>query len=619
MCGIAGVITDKSFDAKMITSSILESLKHRGPDDEGTFLSQAGAGLKILLAHTRLSIIDLTEAAHQPISNETNRIHLIYNGEIYNYQALRKDLRLRGHHLKSTSDSEVLVHLYEEKPEFFLQDLRGMFAFALWDADKERLLLARDRFGIKPLYYYWDGSTFLFASDVHTILRFGMIKAELDETSLFQYLKFGSVACPKTIYKNIFCLEPAHYLVLQNQRLIKKKYWNLAEFFSQDKIIPNGEDELIASLREQLRDSVRSHVVSDVPVGVFLSGGIDSSSIVSLLNDSSGNRVTTISAIFPDTPYDESSFAKEIAQRFGNEHIEVKIPKSDIPSFIEEFLTHIDQPTIDGLNVYLVARAAKQVGLKVCLSGLGADELFGGYPSFSEVPRLHKFVKGLNLLGVPKYLLSLSGNNKLHRIYDMFNPPSLANVYLNFRGLFSNEEISQLLDVDKGEVDSNFSQFDADDVRQIRSAQERVSYFELSRYMANQLLRDSDVFGMCHPVEIRVPFVDHKLFEFVARIPDKYKYQSRPNKHFLIKAVGNLPAQIYQRPKRGFTLPLDLWLRNELNDQVREKLLTSNLLDKKFLQALLDNFYNRKVHWSRIWTLFILSRVISEKHTMYLP
>jgi len=606
MCGIAGVLTykDPGSDIRESMARAAGSLTHRGPDDSGVFCGK-DERCRIALIHTRLSIIDLSPLAHQPMFNEDNSLVLVCNGEIYNCEELRKELLNKGHTFRSKSDNEVIIHLYEEKQEALLEDLRGMFAFCLWDKNKKKLFVARDHLGIKPLYYFWDGSTFIFASEVKAIADTGLFEKQLDRESLALYLKFGSIPSPKTIYKNVFSLVPANCLTIKNQKMSKRRYWNLTEWFVDDRIGFASEEEAVSLLRTQLHDSVTKHLISDVPVGVFLSGGVDSSSIVSLAREVSNNHIKTISAVFPDTSYDESKFAGQIAATFNTEHIEVNIPKDDLKSHIDCFLTSLDQPTIDGLNTYLVAWAAKQAGLKVCLSGLGGDELFGGYPSFWQVPRIYNYLRIADNIKMPQYILSLatriSGHNKTARLSDMFSPQfSFDNTYLNYRGIFSNNEICQLLGCRSL---PDCSEYLSESTHEVDSALDKVSILEMSFYMANQLLRDNDVFGMHHSVEIRVPFVDRKLLEFSARVPNRYKYQKNPNKHFLIKAVGNLPREIYQRPKKGFTLPLDIWMKGHLKGYTEDCISKASFLDKHILRNFWNRYNNGHLHWSKIWAL----------------
>jgi asparagine synthase (glutamine-hydrolysing) len=604
MCGIIGVVSKENLTGEAIINQGLSLLKHRGPDDQG-FFKEENQDLGVYLGHTRFSIIDLSSAGHQPMVNEDGSIWLICNGEIYNYQELRKKLKQKGHRFRSDSDSEVLLHLYEEKGPKVLDELRGMFAFCLWDRRKKILLAARDPLGIKPLYYHWNGSTLVLASEAKTIFLSGLVKNKIDEKAIIPYLKFGSLPCPRTIYEGIKCLEPGHSLIWQNNVLTKEQYWSLSHAFKKEKLDVN-ESQALDIVRNELKDCLEKHLIADVPLGVFLSGGIDSSAIVSLAAKLLDRELNTLSVVFPDTRYDESKFAQKVGERYRTKHQEIRILDKELVGLVENFLAAMDQPTIDGLNTYLVSLSAKRAGLKVCLSGLGGDELFGGYPSFRRLPNIYVFFKTLGWSRKAFQVLRIVGNSKLDRLLDGLDPFSLKNLYLNYRAIFSNKEISLLLGKDVSKFD--FTGYLRQDVLEVEGVREKISVLELSSYLANQLLRDSDVFSMVHPVEIRVPFVDQKLIERLARIPAKYKYQTKPNKAFLIKVAGDLPREIYQRPKKGFTLPLELWMRNELKALVETTLGSSHGLNQSFVRKIMNGFYANRIHWSKPWSLFILNQ-----------
>lgn len=611
MCGIAGILLNKdcNCDISKPISTMAASLAHRGPDESGSYSSK-----NVNLFHTRLSIIDLSKNACQPMSNEDNSIWLICNGEIYNYKEIRKELINKGHQFKSHSDNEVIIHLYEEKGELLLEDLRGMFAFCVWDSRNRALFVARDKLGIKQLYYYWDNSIFIFASEIKAIANSGLIPKELNNKAIILYLKFGSIPSSETIYKHIISLEPAHYLILKNEHLKKKRYWSLTDCFLRDKLNLSSEQEAVSLLREHLKDSVEKHLISDVQVGVFLSGGIDSSSIVSLVRDVSNSPVKTISVGFPDTEYDESRFAKKVSDRFSTEHMEVEIHKHDLKSRINDFFDRMDQPTVDGLNTYLVSWAAKQAGLKVCLSGLGGDELFAGYRSFRQIPRIYSLLRIGDFLKLPKQLLFFGSHfysdGKINRIADMFDPKlSFNNVYLNYRCLFSKKELMQVLNEDilnSLEDNPRFTDY-APHISELKCSINKVCLLETSLYMTNQLLRDTDVFSMCWPVEVRVPFVDSKLIEILARIPPRLRCDINKPKKLLIDTMNNLPPEIVNRRKMGFTLPIDLWIKDVLKEFIEGNLFSSGILNRKYLNLIYKQYQNNKLHWSKLWALVVLN------------
>jgi len=595
MCGIAGILSKGNLNTKELLNNFLKMLKHRGPNAKGYFIDSK-ENLHIGLAHTRLSIIDLSESATQPMCNENEDIHIVFNGEIYNYKELRKKL-IKKHKFKSNSDTEVILHLYEEKGENLLKYLRGMFALAIWDSKEKKLFLARDRFGIKPLYYSYSDDFFVFTSEIKAILKTNLIKKELNKNSIAFFLLNGYIPAPNTIYKNIFSLEPGHYMTINKRRITKKSYYNLENVFLRSENI--SEEKAIKKIHNFLVDSVKYHLISDVPIGIFLSGGIDSSAIVALSRETKQKELKTISVVFPGTAYDESKYAKIIADKFKTEHTEVEVGSKDIRKHIKKFFYYMDQPTVDGINSYFVSLAASKLKLKVALSGLGGDEIFCGYPSFSQLPKLYKISRIFSLLPFKKKIFGwLSGNSysSKAKIYSIFSSDSFFEAYLNYRGIYNIEQIKRIADI-------NFSISEKNLI--MKDFISKISFLELTNYMSNQLLRDTDVFSMAHSLEIRVPFVDHKVIELVAKIPSKYKVGKTP-KRLLTKALGNkLPKEIVYRKKQGFVFPFDLWMREELKEFIEEKLINSTF-DEKIIKKLLKDFYDRKVHWSKIWSLVVL-------------
>jgi asparagine synthase (glutamine-hydrolysing) len=592
MCGIAGILCKGNIDLKKILNNFQKVLKHRGPDAKGFFIDSKN-GLDIGLAHTRLSIIDLSESANQPMCNEGGDIHIIFNGEIYNYRELRKKL-IKKHKFKSDSDTEVILHLYEEKKEKLLNDLRGMFAFAIWDSKERKLFLARDRFGIKPIYYFFSDDLFIFSSEIKAILKTNLVKKELNLVSIAFFLLNGYIPAPNTIYKKINSLEPGHFLLVEKERIIKKRYYNLKNIFLNFENI--SEEKAIKKTRNYLIDSIKHHFVSDVPVGVFLSGGIDSSALVSLARQAKQKNIKTISVIFPGTNYDESKYAKIIADKFKTEHSEIEICGKDIKKHINKIFYHMDQPTVDGVNSYFVSLAASKLKLKVALSGLGGDEIFCGYPSFKQLPKLYALSKVYSIF--PNKICNFISKNSfsyIGKICSILSSNSFYEAYLNYRGVFNKEQIKKLMNIG---ISIPYKKL------QIKDILSKISFLEITNYMLNQLLRDTDVFSMAHSLEVRVPFVDHKVIECVAKIPSKYKIGKIPKK-LLVKAVGNLPEKIIYRKKQGFIFPFELWMRNELKDFI-EKKLANSVFDEKIIMKLLNDFYNKKVHWSKVWSLVVL-------------
>jgi asparagine synthase (glutamine-hydrolysing) len=619
MCGIVGIYNyklDRLVNVDVVIK-MCDAIAHRGPDDRGIYISP---DKRLCFGHTRLSIIDLSPAGHQPMPNRDRSIWISYNGEIYNYLELRNELKTKSYEFKSNSDTEVIIHAYKEWGiEGLLERLRGMFAFAIYDSrpnsSDSRLILARDRLGIKPLYYVHKNRTFVFASEIKAILASGLIQQEINLKGAGHFLLNGSIPPPDTIYKEIFSLEPGHFLIVGKEGITKRRYYNLINAFLDTSFEKISEKESIEEIRACLLDTVKCHLVSDVPVGAFLSGGIDSSSIVSLMRGVEHKPIKTVSVIFPDTPYDESRYAKIVAQKFNTDHVEVKITGKDLINHLEKIFYIMEQPTIDGVNSYFVSWATKQAGLKVVMSGIGGDEIFWGYPSFTQIPKLYGLLKVLSMVPLGKktagFFLKNSNSSQRAKLYSMLsNNSSIPGIYLNFRGLFTREQIQKLLHPDfiKEATEEIEPYFYFTECPKISSKFNQVSLLETTSYMSNQLLRDTDVFSMTHSLEVRVPFADHQLVELLARIPVKYKFGKDVPKGLLIKALNNkLPEEIIHRPKMGFTFPFNLWMRNELKGLIEERLNSSTVFNSHFIKGLLNGYSGNRVHWSRVWGCFVLS------------
>jgi asparagine synthase (glutamine-hydrolysing) len=619
MCGIVGVINLNSSPILEETLfGMRDTLSHRGPDDAGVYTSP---DKKVGLGHTRLSIIDLSKRAHQPMCNENGTIWITYNGEIYNYREIGDRLKVLSHKFKSNSDTEVILHGYEEWGiDELLKRLRGMFAFAIYDSVNLQLTLARDRLGIKPLYYSHNGKRFIFSSEIKAIASSGLIRKEINPRAVSLYLLYGFIPPPETVFKEIIALRPGHYIRLKGKELSEHKYYSLEEAFLDTSLSHLSEEETIERVRSSLLDTITCHLVSDVPVGAFLSGGIDSTSTVALMREIEHKPIKTVSVIFPDTPYDESKYSKVAARRFDTDHAEVEINGKDLLSHMEKIFSAMDQPTIDGINTYFVSWATKQAGLKVAMSGVGGDEIFWGYPSFIQIPRLYNLLKILSWVPLGRRMVGLalknSDNSRRAKLHSMLsNDPSIPEIYLIHRGLFTLEQVQRMLHPDftreamEGIEPISYLQ----ECSRISNISNQVSLLETTSYMSNQLLRDTDVFSMAHSLEVRVPFVDHRLVELLAKLPVKYKAKKDISKRLLIKALNNmLPDETVHRPKQGFTLPFDLWMRNELKDFIEESLNNSNILNSHFIKGLLDGYYGNKVHWSRVWGCSVLSHWLEE-------
>ena len=614
MCGITGII---NFNNTPISENALigmrNAISHRGPDDAGIYINKIKtAGL----AHKRLSIIDPSSAGHQPMCNEDGTLWITYNGEIYNYPELRNRLKDSGHTFKSNSDTETIVHAYEEWGiEALLGKLRGMFAFAIYDTKNLSLIIARDRLGIKPIYYFHNKDTVIFASEIKAILKSNPVLKKTDSQSAGLFLLYGSIPAPKTIYKEISALEAGHFLTINKEGLIKKRYYALANAFSDTSLLKISEEEAVERVRSCLNETIKCHLISDVPVGAFLSGGIDSTAVAALMREAEHKPIKTVSVVFPNTPYDEAKYAKLAARRFETEHVEIEVSGKNMIEHLGKILGCMDQPTIDGVNTYFVSWATAQAGLKVAMSGVGGDEIFGGYPSFTQIPKLYDFLKVLAWVPfgrkAARSMVKNSNRSLMAKLYSMLaSAPSIPGIYLNYRGIFTKEQIQKLLhaDIAKEVLEGIEPCSFLVDCSKANSKFNQVSLLETTSYMRNQLLRDTDVFSMAHSLEVRVPFVDHVLVELLAKISMKYKSKRDIHKRLLIKALNkNLPEEIIHRPKMGFTFPFDLWLRKELKDIVVDRFRKSDVFNESYKERLLKDYFDNRLHWSKIWTCFVLS------------
>jgi asparagine synthase (glutamine-hydrolysing) len=618
------------------------ALQHRGPDEEGFLINEARAP-GLALGMRRLSIIDLT-GGHQPIWNESHDVAVICNGEIYNYRELRERLALYGHRFATQSDTEILVHAWEEWGEDCLTELRGMFAFALLDL-RERfatvpiLFLARDPLGIKPLYYAQTQEAFLFASEVRTLLASGAAPKNLSQDAITAYFLFGSIPEPVTLLEGVFSLPPGHRILLHvpdRRRTPRARPWwdPMRGPAARDPKKPLDLPSAAKHLRPMLEDAVRAHLFADVPVGLFLSSGLDSSAIASLaVRAQSGIRSFTLT--FPGTTCDEGELARAVANRCGTKHTEVPLDGSAAVSRLEEALTALDQPTMDAINTYFVSWAARQVGLKVALSGLGGDELFAGYRTFSDVPSLNRLVA---LAGfVPKpfrlavasflrwlFLFRRTPDAVAKAISAWKNPRLLPHAYFFARALFPPDQLSRLTEPrfrssavgpDGTTLEPTWMgwlQRAADDARYMDRIA-GVSWMEMRTYMTSTLLRDTDSVSMANSLEVRVPLLDTPLVEFVCALPDAARRRPDEQKALLARALGDLlPQEIAAQKKRTFTLPWEEWLRGPLRSRIESGFAEVAPALKPYwkeegVRSVWDAFLAGKTTWSRPWSLFVLN------------
>jgi len=583
MCGIAGIYA-YHYAANAVARPELQRIRDhmaaRGPDGVGDWYSQDE---RVGLGHRRLSIIDLSERGAQPMASADGKLVVTFNGEIYNYRELRASLEARGCVFRSQSDTEVLLHLYAEKGEAMVNELRGMFAFGLWDAEKNALLLARDPYGIKPLYYADDGWTFRFASQVKALLAGGKISRDQEPAGWVGFCLFGSVPEPFTTYQEIRALPAGSTLWIDRVGTHEaKQYFSIADTYCRAEAVRSSasDQDLQLVAREMLLDSVRHHLVADVPVGAFLSSGIDSGALVGLMRDAGQQDIQTVTLAFEEfrgRREDESPLAAKVAAQYGTRHTTRFVTEREFRDDLPRILDAMDQPTIDGINTWFVSKAARELGLKVAISGLGGDELFGGYPSFRDVPLC------VRVLAVPGRIPGLGDLTRrvltgLGRFSQTLNPKAAgllkygenyAGAYFLRRGLFMPWELQAVIGADIARLGLQR----LDPIRHIdallkprpRTSFGRIAVLESSLYMRNQLLRDTDWASMAHSLEVRVPLVDLKLLRNLASITARNGLQS---KRLLANSLRvPLPLAVIERPKTGFTTPIQTWLQRDKSIQ----------------------------------------------------
>jgi asparagine synthase (glutamine-hydrolysing) len=573
MCGLAGIFAYKNGTRHVYEGELLrmrEAMATRGPDGAGLWMS---GDRQVGLAHRRLAIIDTSDAGAQPMSTSDDGLCIIYNGEIYNYRELRIRLEAKGHRFNTQSDTEVLLYLYREYGNEMVQHLRGMYAFALWDARIRGLFLARDPFGIKPLYYSDDGATVRVASQVKALLAGGAIDTSPEPAGHVGFLLWGYVPDPHTLYKGIHALPAGTSLWIDaGGRGAPQSFFNIREtlVLAEERARVVSAGEILDQLHEALLDTVQHHLIADVPVGVFLSSGLDSTTLAALAQECGLEGLRTVTLAFDEyrnNAEDEAPLAELVAAQLGARHETRRVGRDEFESESTRFLSVMDQPSIDGLNTYFVSKAAADTGLKVAISGLGGDELFGGYPSFNEIPRTVRWINpftcvpalGRAFRFVSAPVLKQRTSPKYAGLLEYGG--SYGGAYLLRRGLFMPWELPEILDGELlregwGEL-GTLARLD-ETTFGISSAHLKIVALEMGWYMRNQLLRDSDWASMAHGLEVRVPFIDLSLLK---RLAPLLASPERPNRRDLAMVPKNgLPAEVVARKKTGFSIPVQEWL-----------------------------------------------------------
>lgn len=609
MCGICGF----NWKDETLVKNMTGEMTHRGPDQQGILCADG-----ISLGHRRLSIIDLSVHGRQPMSNEDGTIHLVFNGEIYNFQELRPELERRGHRFISQADSEVILHAYEEYGVAALDRLRGMFAFAIWDANDQTLLLARDRIGIKPLYYYHQNGRLVFASEIKAILQDVTISRQLNHQALYDYLGFEFVPAPETMFRHIYKLPAGHYLLLKNRKLDLQPYWDLKMGDGQP---PLSYGEAVERERQLLDDAVRSHLVSDVPLGVFLSGGLDSSAIVAMMRRHVSGRLRTFTIGFPDKSFSELEYAEIVADRFSTDHQVLMIDDLQ-PQYLEKSVWQLDEPMTDlsAVPLMLVCEQAKK-HVTVCLSGEGGDESFAGYDRFraSRINRLYGAIPGFLrrglveklIAGLPDQPQKKGAINMLKRFVEGSGLPDEGG-HLRWQ-YFSNPRQDDLLFSPEFKRQAVLDPFRP--VRPYRARSEQADtvnreiYLDMRYMMTDSVLMKVDKMSMASALEIRVPLLDHVFVEFIASLPGNWKLKGLTTKHVFRSALeGLLPDSIVYRGKQGYSLPVKNLLRNQLKsymvDLLRESPVIRANMNPDYVSRLIREHLDRVHNHNHVlWAL----------------
>jgi len=627
MCGITGIVglNIESTIPKITIQKMTDAMTHRGPNSQGIWNDS-----NCYLGHRRLSIIDLSESGNQPFISQDGRYVLVYNGELYNYKELKFSLQRTEfganqlpYIFKTNTDTEVILASYLRWGKECVNYFNGMFAFAIWDKQEQKLVIARDRMGIKPLYYQFKNNVLLFASEIRALLKSDLIEKKINQQSLSEYIQYATVHAPNTLLQHVNVLMPGHILEFETKHFTFtiSQYWNITKFSKSKEEL--SYKQTCQNVNEHLTQSIERRLISDVPFGAFLSGGIDSSAIVGLMSKVSTEKIQTFTINFDESEFSEAKYAKLIAEKFNTQHHNITLKPDDFLSQLPEALNAIDHPSGDGPNTYIVSKATKNAGITMALSGLGGDELFAGYDIFKRYLELEKKT-WLNVIPAKGIVGKLLASNKKSiqgdKTSEILNLDVINgfNAYSINRKLFNQVDYKSLLKKfynDNAFIQNVIKNCETDSKHKLS----RVSLFEIKTYMQNVLLRDADQMSMAVALEVRVPFLDYKLVEFVLGINDTYKFPNSP-KQLLVDSLGDLlPKEIVNREKMGFTLPWKDWLKNELKEFCEEnisQLSKLSFVNREAVLLIWNRFLKNdpKITWSRVWHLIVLNHWIKTNH-----
>ncbi|HEX9665052.1 MAG TPA: asparagine synthase (glutamine-hydrolyzing) [Thermodesulfobacteriota bacterium] len=634
MCGIVGFCSINKCTDESILRSMRDTLAHRGPDDSGLYIDQEH---NVGLAHTRLSILDLSSLGHQPMSNDNGSVWITYNGEVYNFKEIREELEKKRYAFKSNTDTEVLVKAYEEWGIDCVHKFIGMFAFAIWDRNQQKLYLVRDRVGVKPLYYFFKDGILLFASELKALIKHPNFRKEINLSILPHYLRFGFIQSPYTIFHDTFKLKPGHYLCLYKNKLVEKKYWDIVDFYNADPI-EGTEEEITLELENLLVNSFKYRLISDVPVGVFLSGGLDSSIVTALLQHNIGSKLKTFTIGFDESGLNEADWSKSIASYLGTDHTEYYLSVEEAANIIYKIPEIYDEPLGDHsvIPTYLVSQLARK-DVTVALSADGGDELFCGYSRYKAYVRLYE-----KFLRLPKFLtnsviksmtsLNPSRVDDFYRTFQAVMPEvkEIKDKYIKWRDMLIESNNGNLIEMYKcnlskwtteelgGIIDYKYNySYDAAYVDTIESMPNnellnKVMALDFKTYLPDDILTKVDRATMSVSLEGREPFLDHRLLEFVARVPLKFKYHEGTSKYILRKVLyKHIPRELIERPKQGFVAPLSRWLKGELHQVVKEylnedRLRREGIFNSEVVSSYIKDFYSGvSINVNKIWFLLV--------------
>ncbi len=618
MCGITGKVNfnQNELIENYELSSMTDVISHRGPDDSGIFIDK-----NVGLGFRRLSIIDL-ETGSQPLKNHNGSVVIVFNGEIYNYLDLKIILEKKGYNFRTKTDTEVILAAYEIYGENCLSMLRGMFAFAIWDSNEKRLFCARDRFGIKPFYYYLDNNKFVFGSEIKSILKAANVNKELSIEAIDSYFAFGYITSDKSIYKSIKKLSPGHFLILSpnnGQKLTIRKYWDVNFDFDLDK----SEKEWIEEIQDSFSETVKSHMISDVPIGAFLSGGIDSSSVVAMMALNSDKPIETFSIGFKEEKYNELEFARAVAKKYNcNHHEQIIEPESIglLPKLVQAY----DEPFADSsaIPTYYVSKFAREY-VTVVLSGDGGDELFAGYNIYNYFQKIYgnsilstklkKIIWGNIYNMIPEHIAGKG------LVYYLSKNKEFLGAYLN---IWNKPERSKLLRKDLYLNSNDFSQKYKENLLLDNTNTDFITnlqYLDIKTYLVDDILTKVDRVSMQNSLEVRVPILDHKFAEMTFKIPSTLKYNSGEKKYIFKKSLSkHLPENVLSHSKKGFSVPLSVWFKDDLKEYINDVLLSSNAaineyLEQNYVGKVVNNSFTSKRNFSkRIWSLLFFEEWLKQ-------